>query len=110
MNKTEQRYANHLYSLYESRNIVRYDFEPFGLRLSEAKCYYPPDFLVTYQDKFEIHEVKGFDRKTKRPRVEDDAAVKFKVAAAFYDFWNFRMVWYDTEKKMWDSKVFKPGD
>ena len=109
MNKTEQKYAAHLYDLYESRGIVRYDFEPFGLRLAEEKCYYHPDFLVTYPDRFEIHEVKAFDRSRKRPRVEDDAMVKFKVASALFDFWVFRMVWFDTDKKEWDSKVYKPG-
>ena len=109
MNKTEQKYAAHLYDLYESRGIVRYDFEPVGLRLAEEKCYYHPDFLVTYPDRFEIHEVKGFDRSRKRPRVEDDAMVKFKVASALFDFWVFRMVWFDTDKKEWDSKVYKPG-
>ena len=108
MNKTETKYASHLYDLFSKGEIVRYDFEPFGLRLAEEKCYYHPDFLVTYPDRFEIHEVKGFNRKLGKPIIMDDAMVKFKVAASYFDFWVFKIVWV-TPDKVWCSKTYKPG-
>lgn len=53
--------------------IACYWFHFLKLRLA-ARCFYDTDFLVQNLDgALEIHETKGF--------MEDDAAVKLKVAA-----------------------------
>ena len=83
MNKTELGYANELESLKRSGEIIDYLFEPFGLRLA-SNTFYHPDFLLVYQDRFEIHEVKGFWR--------DDARVKVKVAQEMFPWFIFKIV------------------
>ena len=107
MNKVETRYAEYLETLKATKQIVGYKFEPFGLRLAEEKCYYHPDFLVVYEDRFEIHEVKAFNKKAGAPLVKDDALVKVKVASANFGFWAFKICWFDTNEGMWDYKTLK---
>lgn len=81
-------------------------FEPFGIRLAEHRCYYHPDFLVVYPDRFAVHEVKAYSKKLGRPRWEDDAIVKFKVAANMYPFWEFKIVYYNPSTKKWEFIEF----
>src|SRR5690606_23495423 len=72
MNKTEERYAQHLELQKSAGLVLWYAFEPMNLRLG-VNCYYRIDFLVLMADhSLEVHEVKG--------KWEDDALVKIKVA------------------------------
>ena len=107
MTQPDARYAGH--HEYQTRygEILDYMLEPFSMRLSEEKCYYHPDFFVVYRDRFEIHEVKAFDRRAGRPLVKDDALVKLKVASTVFSWWGFRMVWYDPKIGGWDSRELK---
>ena len=90
MNKLEQRWANELEIMKLGRLIIDYRFEPFNLRLAD-NTFYRIDFLVIYNDRFEIHEVKGFLR--------DDANVKFKVAAEQFPWFHFKMIFW--KNKQW---------
>ncbi len=78
MNKTEQRYADHLEARKQSGEIAWYRFEGIKLRLADS-TFYTPDFAVMLADgQLEAHEVKG--------HWQDDARVKIKVAAEMYPF------------------------
>ena len=78
MNKTEQRYADHLFARLAAKEIAWFKFEPMTLKLAE-KTTYTPDFMVMQNDgRLEIHEVKGFWL--------DDARVKIKMAAELFPF------------------------
>lgn len=88
MNKIEARYATHLEGLKLAGEIVSYRFEALKLKLA-ANTFYTPDFVVTFPDRIECHEVKGFWR--------DDARVKIKVAAQMFP--EFAFVAVKREKK-----------
>lgn len=91
MNKTEARYAEHLEKKKLAGEILSYWFEPVKFRLAD-NTYYSIDFMVMLVDgTIEFHEVKGTSKG--KPYVEDDAAVKIKVAAEHMPF-TFRMVWF----------------
>lgn len=90
MNKLEEKYSWCLEGLKRDGQIVEYYFEPLKLKLAK-NTFYQPDFLVVTKDGMEIHEVKG--------HWEDDARVKFKVAAE--KFWFFYFVAITEEKKRW---------
>ena len=78
MNKTEERYAEHLEQLKHAGEILWWKFEGIKLRLAD-NTFLTVDFPVMLTDgTMEMHEVKGF--------WEDDARVKIKVAAALYPF------------------------
>lgn len=78
MNKTEEKYAEHLETRRLAGEVQEYHFDAVKLRLAE-KCFYTPDFMVVLADGVvQFHEVKGF--------WEDDARVKIKVAAKAYPF------------------------
>lgn len=78
MNKTEEAYDKHLWSLRHTGLVLWHAFEAVKLRLAD-NTFYTPDFAVLPADGvFELHEVKGF--------WEDDARVKIKVAAATFPF------------------------
>jgi hypothetical protein len=83
MNKTEVRYAEYLERRKMAGEIIESRFEPFNLRLA-PNTYYRPDFLVVTEKQIEVHKVKGF--------MEDDAAVKIKVAANIFWFFGFKLV------------------
>ena len=106
MNKQEANYAEHLKQKVQSGQIVDYKYEPFGIRLANHRCHYHPDFMVVYPDRFAVHEVKAYSKKTKKPRWEDDAIVKFKVASSLYSYWEFKIVFFNTDTKEWDSIEF----
>lgn len=92
-NKLERRYADYLYTLQLSEEIISYKYEPFGLKLAKG-TYYHPDFLVIYSSHFEIHETKGFLR--------DDANVKIKLAARLFPWFLFKMIFW--RKGRWEIK------
>lgn len=96
MNKTEQRYGQHLAIRHLAGEVIWYAFEPFKLRLAK-RTWYTPDFAVMLQDRsLEIHEVKA--------HWEDDARVKIKVAAETYSMFKFVAVkWV---KKAWQFEEF----
>lgn len=83
MNKTEFRYAQNLELLKRAGVIMDYRFDVLNFRLAE-KTFYKPDFIVVTKDEFQIHEVKGF--------WQDDALVKFKVAADMYPWFRWKAV------------------
>lgn len=79
MNKSEAAYAQHLETRRLAGEIRSWAYEALKLRLAD-RTFLTPDFFVWHADGIvECHEVKGF--------MEDDAAVKLKVAA---DRWPFR--------------------
>lgn len=110
MNKTEAKYYEHLMTLMRDGVIEYVRFDAIKLRLAD-KTFYSPDFMVMQPDgQIEFHEVKGSRRQrdengmvTFKPFVEDDAAVKIKVAAGLLPF-TFKMVWPTPEG--WQSKVY----
>lgn len=90
MNGTEAKYAEQLRLLERAGEILWWEFDALKLRLAPS-TFYTPDFFVMRADgQLEVHEVKGTSKG--KPWVEDDAAVKLKVAAEKYPF-QFRMVW-----------------
>jgi hypothetical protein len=85
MNGHEQKYADILERLKLAGEIQDYKFGSVKFKLADMTTY-TPDFFVTTNECFECHEVKGFLR--------DDAAVKFKVAAAAYPWFRWVMIRY----------------
>jgi len=84
MNGLESSYAQYLDYLKRTGEIIDWKFEPFNIRLAD-KCFYKIDFLVITKDKqIELHETKG--------RWEDDALVKFKVAAEQFPWFVFKAI------------------
>lgn len=81
MNRTEARYAAYLNDRKIAGEVQEWHFEPIKLRLAD-KTFFTPDFMVlTREHILELHEVKGF--------MEDDAAVKLKVAAEAFPCFRF---------------------
>lgn len=78
MNKTEERYSEHLDAQKSLGLVESWLFDAVKLRLAD-NTFYTPDFFVVLADMtIEFHEVKG--------HWEDDARVKIKVAADKYPF------------------------
>lgn len=101
MNKVEAAYAKHLEERRYVGTVLWYAFEAIKFRLAD-KTFFTPDFLVMLSDDtLEIHEVKGSKRIKEtgetKPWVEEDAAIKIKVAAEQFPF-KFRMMFLDREK------------
>jgi hypothetical protein len=98
MNKTEAEYALVLEAQKQAGEILDWGFEVLALKLADG-CRYTPDFLVTFPDRMECHETKGFMR--------DDAAVKLKVVAE--RFWQVRFVLVKKAKpRGWTHTVIGP--
>jgi hypothetical protein len=94
MNKTEERYAQHLDYLSIAGDVVWWMFEPQKFRLVEytkgVDPFYTPDFGVLYVDgRFELHEIKGHR--------EAAAIIRVKVAADKHPF-TFKMFVEDPPK------------
>ena len=84
MNRTEERYADHLALLKAAGRIANYWYESLKFRLAD-RTWYAPDFLVMLPDgSLELHEVKGY--------MEEDAAVKLKVVSELYWAFPLRLV------------------
>lgn len=94
MNKTEERYQEHLELLRVGGVIKSHLYESIGLRLADKTFYYP-DFLVI-TDCVEYHELKG--------HWEDDARVKIKVAAERYPWFLFKAIKANGEN--WEEEYF----
>ncbi len=90
MNKLEARFAREVLRPQEIMGEIRdWCYEPFKFILSHALkgkrrgTTYTPDFLAI-SNKFTIYEVKG--------HMEDDAAVKIKVAAELFPWFEWILV------------------
>lgn len=84
MNKTEAAYAWELNLRVKAGEIKAWWFEPFKLRLAK-RCWYTVDFLVEHLNGvLECVEVKG--------HIEDDAAVKFRMAREMYGCFQWTML------------------
>jgi len=95
MNKLEKKYSEILDIWKMAGTITSYRYEAMKFRLA-GKTFYTPDFIVTFPDRIECHEVKG--------HWEDDARVKIKVAAELFPEFAFVAVQY--KKKEWVSEEF----
>ena len=90
MNKTETKFSIYLDQLKAMGEIREWRFEPFKFILSHSvkgkrrATTYTPDFL-TVGKEFTLYEVKGFMR--------DDAAVKIKVAAEMFPWFDWVLVY-----------------
>jgi hypothetical protein len=107
MNKTEEAYAAHLTLLRAAGEIVEFAFESIKLRLA-SNTWYNPDFFVQLRDgTLQAHEVKGVTHAKKVDGVrgdpkelwEDDARVKFKVAAEQHPWLQFCSVRRGTKEE-----------
>lgn len=89
MNKLETAYAEELERRKLIGEVADYRFEELKLRLAK-RTYLTVDFFVMLADgTLEAHECKGF--------MEDDAAVKLKVAAE--KFWWFKFYLVQARRK-----------
>lgn len=98
MNGLEKRYAAYLEVRKLTGEIVDYRFEPLKLKLAPA-TFYTPDFLILMpNNKIELHETKG-------GFIEDDAAVKLKVAKLMFNgIFSIVLVKWDKGNKSWMFK------
>lgn len=103
MNGMERKYADHVLLIRQlAGEIAWYAFDAVKLRLA-GNTFYTPDFLVMLANgEIEIHEVKGTSKG--KPLVEDDAAVKIKVAASLFPL-RFRMVWF--YQSAWQERIYE---
>jgi hypothetical protein len=84
MNGTETAYASILELRKLAGDITDYGYERMSLKLGDD-CRLTMDFDVHLPDgEVQFHEVKANSRG--KPRMEDDARVKLKVAADTYPF------------------------
>ena len=90
MNKLETKYSAFLDGLKRQGEILWFQFESVKLRLADRTFYTPDFFVMTADGTLEVHEVKGTSKG--KPWVEDDAAVKIKVAADQFPL-KFKMIW-----------------
>lgn len=102
MNKTEQAYAKALGERITFGTIEHYSFESITLKLAPDTRWTPDFFVMMPDGEIAFHEVKGRNKKTGKPRIEDHSFVKIKVAAAMFPF-KFIVVWPNGFGG-WDSK------
>ena len=95
MNKLEMKYEGQLELLKRAGEIVSYRYEPIKFRLAD-KTFYTPDFMVTYEDRIEFHETKGF--------WEEDARIKIKIVASLFP--EFAFVAVQWKQKQWSYEIF----
>lgn len=93
MNKEEQRFALWLENEVREGRVIYWDFESLGLRLADRTSY-TPDFVVQLADgTIEMVEVKAYWKSKAGPHWEDDARVKWKMAATRHPF-RFTAAWF----------------
>lgn len=81
MNKTEQRYHDHLQLQKQAGLVLWFEFESIKLKLCD-NTHFTPDFALMGADGvMELHDVKG-----SRAIIKDDAHLKMKWAADRYPF------------------------
>jgi hypothetical protein len=91
MNRLEAAYAQQLKLRQVAGEVEWFAYEALKLRLA-PKTFLTVDFFVMLANgSLEAHEVKG--------NIEDDAAVKLKVAATLYPF---RFVLVRATRGQWD--------
>lgn len=95
MNKLEKSYQEHLHQRMLAGEIVRYRYEALKFKLA-PNTFYTPDFMVTFEDRVEIHETKGF--------WEEDARIKIKMAAELFP--EFVFVGVQWKQKQWIYEEF----
>jgi len=96
-NNTERLYAQQLEMRKKAGEILDYRYEELRLVMANNTSY-TPDFLVVFEDHFEIHEVKGFWRP--------QARVKIKACARQFPWFRFIAIQY--KKKQWRIEEFSP--
>ena len=117
MNEEERAFARHLTSEVLAGNILRAWPKPWKFLLAD-KCTYTPDFVILHCDQtFEVADVKAFWKASKKAlatnpkakgkvHVEEDAAVKMKVAARMFPV--FRWTYRFRKDGEWKSEEVKP--
>ena len=80
MNSLEKAWAREL----DKQGGLTWAYESIKLKLAPKTFYTPDFFVVTDEGKCAFHETKGFMR--------DDAAVKLKVAARMYPWFDFVLI------------------
>ena len=93
MNKTEEKYSELLEIRKKQGEIIRYEFEKVKFKLAK-KTFYTPDFFVVFEDRIEIHEVKG-------GYITDDAIVKYKIAVEMFPEFVWKLIQYKNKKSGW---------
>lgn len=102
MNKTEQRFADHLDRRKAEGRILDWRFEAQSFKLA-SQTTYTPDFRVVYPDGSIIHfDVKG-TRKGKA-YWEQHTRIKAKAAASEYREYTFAGVHYHNGE--WITEIF----
>jgi hypothetical protein len=97
-NGLEKRYAAFLEQRRICGEILTWKFEAIKLKLAKA-TFYNPDFLLVMPDRLiELHETKAW--------MEDDAAVKIKVAAAMFPEFKIVLVKWNKNTKDWEYKNY----
>jgi hypothetical protein len=97
MNKAEEKYAAVLEAQKLAGDIDAYVYEGIKLKLAD-NTYYSPDFVVVTPEYVTLIELKARWRKRDGTSVthwEDDARVKYKVAAEQFWWFRFAVVYYD---------------
>lgn len=106
MNKLEARYDRHLAFLMRSGRIAWYAFQPVRLQLATLTTL-TMDFMVMFPDgRIEFHDTKAYYKKQKTVHIEDDAAVKMKVAAEKYFMFTFKVVWEADGSENWNERTY----
>lgn len=104
-NKTEARYAQHLELQKRAGTVLWWAFEGITLKLAPDTRYTPDFAVMNIGGRLECHEVKAMNKKTGKPRYEDDARVKIACAAEKFRPLRFVMVW-PARNGEWDCKEF----
>lgn len=104
MNGVEKRMYAELTKDRDEGRIAEFAYESHKLRLAD-RTWLTVDFWVLHNDgTIEFRETKAAwrDKKTKqfKPRIEEDAAVKLKVAAEIYPYYRFT-VYADVKGQDW---------
>jgi hypothetical protein len=98
MNKMEAAYQTaFLDPAVKAGEVLWYAYEPMKLKLA-PNTFLTPDFGVMLADgEMQFRETKGF--------MEDDAAVKLKVAADIY--WMYTFILVTKKGGIWNEKVIR---
>ena len=112
MNKTEYEYSAYLDGLKALGKITSWKFEAVKLKLAD-KTYFTADFVVQDAEGFlEFVDVKATKRSKNAAGEsiegalsEDDAAVKVKVAAQTFPWFDFTVV-FKRKSGYWERREF----
>lgn len=100
MNRTEKAMAAELSIEHAAGEIRWWGFESVKIRLAD-KTWHTPDFCIIHNDgSIEFRETKG--------HWEDDARVKFKIAAELFPWALFTA--YKRVGSGWDFETMRPRD